>query len=262
MHANLFHFGHLHIPVFSAFAAVGLIAAVLLSQRTAPFAGLRPQAMWDTAVLAALSAFVISRLLLIATNLKSFLAYPLLILSLPSLTFSGVLLTALVLWFILRRRNLPALRVLDAAAAPLALLWAIVSVGSFATGSVGIPTRVPWAIQDRLLGAVHPVEVYTALAAFTLAGVLYALLTRPGAAATPGLVAGTGSFLAGGIAFLLDFFAQPADSSRIVLLDPVQWLALFLILTGSFLLVPHLAHPGFAAQPTPAAAPGISPHAL
>ena len=50
---NILHLGYLHIPVFSAFVAAGLVAALLLSQRTAPLAGIAPDAMWDTGMIAA-----------------------------------------------------------------------------------------------------------------------------------------------------------------------------------------------------------------
>jgi phosphatidylglycerol:prolipoprotein diacylglycerol transferase len=257
VHANLFHLGHLHIPVFSAFAAVGLICALLLSQRTARLAGVAPEAMWDTGMAAAITALVVSRLLLIATNLKSFLSYPLLVLSLPSFTFSGVLLTALILAIYLRRKRLSLARVADAAAPCLALLWAILSLGSFATGSQGMPTTLPWAIDDRILGPIHPVEVYTASAALFLCVLLFRALSF---STTPGKTAATGLFLAGPIAFFLDFFTQPADPAHIVLLDPIQWLALAMALAGFFLLLPQLARSQPASNSE--TRPESTPHAV
>ncbi len=257
MHANLLHLGHLHIPVFSAFAAVGLIVALLLSQRTARLAGLATEAMWDAGMAAAISALVVSRLLLVATNLKNFLAYPLLVLSLPSFTVSGVFLTAVILAIYLRRERLSIARVADASAPCLTLLWAILSMGAFATGSHGMPTTLPWALEDRLLGTIHPVEVYTASAALFLTVLLFRALSF---STTPGKTAATGLFLAGPIVFFLDFLTQPADPTQIILLDPIQWLALAMILTGFFLLFPQLA----ANRPAPRRdAPSEStPHAV
>ena len=239
MHANLFHLGHLHLPIFSAFFAVGLILALLITQRTAPLAGIAPDAMWDASIFTAIAAFLISRLLLILTNLRSFLTYPILILTLPSLTVSGLLLTAIASYLYLRRHRLPASRVLDAAAPALALLWATLSLGSFVTGSTGMPTHLAWAIPDTLLGSIHPVEVYTSLAALALTVLLYRALALTQAKA-PGTTAATGLFLAGTLAFLLDFLAQPSEADRIVLLDPVQWLALAMLLAGTIILLPKL----------------------
>ena len=237
---NILHLGYLHIPVFSAFVAAGLVAALLLSQRTAPLAGIAPDAMWDTGMIAAISAFVISRLILIAFNLKSFLAYPILVLSLPSITPSGLALTAVVTDLYLRRRQIPVLHTLDAAAPPLALLWTILSIGAFLTGGHGLPTHLPWAIPSPLYGRIHPVEIYTALAALALCLFLCrALVITHAANEKPGKTVATALFLAGAIAFFADFLTQPADP--VIFLDPVQWLALAMIVTAIVLALPHIA---------------------
>ena len=240
MHVNTLHLGHLHLPIFSLFLAVGLILALLLTQRTAPLAGLSTEAMWDASLFTALSAFLISRTLLIATNFRSFLSYPFLVLTLPALTVTGLLLTAIALAIYLHRRHLPFARVMDAAASSLALLWAILSIGSFLTGSDGLPTKLPWAIQDPLAGPIHPVELYAASAALALAVFLYRTLPH---SPKPGTTAATGLFLAGATLFFLDFLTQPATADRIVLLDPVQWVALAMLLTGFFTLLPSLTQP-------------------
>jgi phosphatidylglycerol:prolipoprotein diacylglycerol transferase len=237
---NILHLGYLHIPVFSAFVAAGLVAALLLSQRTAPLANIPPDALWDTGMIAAISAFLISRLLLIAFNLHSFLAYPLLVLSLPSITPSGLALTALVTDLDLRRRHNPLLPTLDAAAPPLALLWTILSIGRFVTGSQGLPTHLPWAISSPLYGRIHPVELYTAAAALALCLFLCrALVLTHAINEKPGKTTATALFLAGAIAFFADFFTQPSDP--VILLDPVQWLALAMIVASIVLALPHLA---------------------
>lgn len=257
MHANFVHLGYLHIPIFSVFLAAGLIAALLLGQRTAPVAGLSPQTMWDTGLAAAISAFVISRVLLIATNLKSFLSYPRLVLTLPSFTASGILLTGAFLFTYLHRKHLRIASVLDASAAPIALLWAILSLGRFVSGSTGMPTAVPWAVQDAVLGPIHPFELYTALAAFALCAIL--LRAMPAGAEVPGKTAATALFIAGSLLFLLDFVSQPADSARVILLDPVQWVGLGLLLVGAFGLLTRLA-PAPARDVRPVQ--HTSPHAL
>jgi len=241
VHSNLFHLGHLHIPVFSAFAVVGLIAALILGQRTAPIVHVSKEDMWDAGITAAILAFVISRLLLIATNFKSFLSYPLLVLSLPSITVSGILLTAIILLFFLRTRNVSIGAIMDASAPCFALLWAILSLGSFATGSSGMPTDLPWGIEDSVLGRIHPVEVYISIAALVLCVILYHALHYSGYPGYfTGKTAATGLFLAGAISFFLDFLSQPADPTRIVLIDPVQWVGFAMLLFGFLLLLPQL----------------------
>ena len=257
MHDSLLHLGHLHIPVFSAFAVVGLIAALFLSQRTARLAGLLPEAMWDAGVVAAISVFVISRVLLVAFNFKSFLAYPVLILTLPSVTFTGLFGAGVVTAIFLRYRGIAYARFLDAAAPCLALLWAILSLGGFATGSKGLPTTLPWGIEDALLGRIHPVEVYTAIAAFALCGVLIAaLMTAQARGESAGKTAATGLFLFGAIVFFLTFLTQPTEASQILLLDPIQWLGLAAIGLGTVMALTHLDHAPSAPQQE------SSPHAI
>ena len=261
MHASLIHLGSLHIPVFSAFAVVGLIVALLLSQRTAVLAGLAPEAMWDAGVVAAISVFVISRLLLVAFNFKSFLAYPTLILTLPSVTLTGLFGTGVVMMYYLRHRGISYARFLDAAAPCLALLWAILSLGGFATGSEGLPTTLPWGIEDAMLGRIHPVEVYTAIAAVLLCIVLMrALFVAHTRGDAPGKTAATGLFLFGAIAFFLSFLTQPSESSQIFILDPVQWLGLGSIELGTVMALPHLDD--VSTGNAPATSQESSPHAI
>jgi len=241
VHPDLIHLGPLHIPVFSAFAVVGLLVALFLSQRTARLAGLPPEAMWDAGVVAAVSVFVISRLLLVVFNFKSFLQYPLLVLTLPSVTFTGFFGMGVVMWVFLRYRGLAYARVLDAAAPCLALLWAILSLGGFATGSKGLPTTLPWGIDDAMLGKIHPVEVYTAIAALVLCVVLLrALMVSHARGDAPGKTAATGLFLFGAIVFFLSFLTQPSESSEILILDPIEWLGLASMALSAVMALPHL----------------------
>jgi len=96
--------GGVHVPVYGIFAALGLIAALLLSQRTAVKVGLSANALWDAGVFAVIAAFVASRTLLVAFDLQAFLKFPLLVLALPSLTYGGMALTGLMVWGWLRDR--------------------------------------------------------------------------------------------------------------------------------------------------------------
>jgi len=114
MHPILFHLGHFTVPTFGVLAAVGLVCALLLSFHTATLAGLNPEALWDAGFFTVLSALILSRLLLVIANFKSFLSYPLLILALPSLTATGLLLTLIAAFIYLKMRRLSLLRALDA----------------------------------------------------------------------------------------------------------------------------------------------------
>ena len=127
MHPYILHFGSVFLPTFGVLAAVGLMAALFLSLRTAATVGLSPDKLWNAGLFAILSAFILSRLLLVLTNLQTFLAYPVLLLTVPSLTALGLLLTAIVTLLYLRLRHLPLLRTLDAWAPCATLTWAAFS---------------------------------------------------------------------------------------------------------------------------------------
>jgi phosphatidylglycerol---prolipoprotein diacylglyceryl transferase len=237
LHPTFFQLGHLHIPFFGVVAAIGLMAALALSQRTARYANLEGTALWDAGLTGMIAAFVISRLLLIVFNLHSFLMYPVLLLAVPSLTTTGVLLTVAFLVVYLRRKRLPLLAVLDASAPCAALIWAFVNLGRIAEGSKdGMPTTLPWAVGGRVEGGVHPVELYTLLVALVLCIALFSRLRRRD---YTGRTTAIGLLTAGVAVFFLDFFRLPSDlfpDSHTAWFDPAQIVALGMILVGGVLV--------------------------
>ena len=233
--------GSLRLTVSGIFAAAGLIAALWLSQRTALRAGLPANKLWDAGVIAVIAAFVASRALLIAFDVRAFLKYPLLVLALPSLTYGGMILTALLVWLWLRYKHLSVRDVLDAWSPCAALLATVLAVAHFVEGTdAGVPTRSPWGVitpGDTALGRVHPVQIYAAAhRAFALCIVLFHMLPRrkfSGQVAAVALIAG------GLAAFLLDMLQQPAESSGDAFLDPGQLVALAAMLIGVSTIPPQ-----------------------
>ena len=228
--------GRLHLPVYGLFAAAGLVAALGLSQRTARFVGIPAEKLWDAGLFAMIAAFFASRVLLVVMDPQAFLKYPLLVLSLPSLTYGGMAFTGLLVAVYLRRKRLPLLDVLDACAPCAALLGAVLSLGHYFEGTdAGMPTRLPWGIVtpgDTVLGRVHPVQLY-ALAAYLVLCVI--LLRRLAGRLRAGEVAGYGLLAGGVISFALGLLRQPIDSFGDGWLDPPQWIALGAILSGVIL---------------------------
>jgi phosphatidylglycerol---prolipoprotein diacylglyceryl transferase len=226
--------GPLRLTVYGIIAAAGLIAALWLSQRTAPRAGLPANKLWDAGVIAIVAAFVTSRALLIAFDLRAFLKYPLLVLSLPSLTYAGMVLTALLVWLWLRRKHLPVRDVLDVWAPCAALLAAVLALAHFVEGTdAGMPTRLPWGVitpGDTVLGRVHPVQIYAAVIALALCTVLFRMLPRR---KFSGQIAAVALITGGLSTFLLDLLQQPVESSGDSLLDPGQFVALAAMLVGA-----------------------------
>jgi phosphatidylglycerol---prolipoprotein diacylglyceryl transferase len=235
MHPYLLHSGHLVLPTYGVLAAVGLMAALTFSLRTADIVGLVPDKLWNAGLFALLSAFALSRLLLILANPRSFLAAPILLLMVPSLNTLGVLLTVLATAVYLRLRQLPLLDTLDAWSPCATLAWAFLALGHFAEGSdAGLPTNLPWAMAiPPNTTRLHPVALYAVIAAALLTLALFRQLPRRH---HPGDVFAIALVTVGTIQFLLTFLRQPFPDSD--LLDPIQWIALGMIaLAGVVLLL-------------------------
>jgi phosphatidylglycerol---prolipoprotein diacylglyceryl transferase len=238
MHPYLLHSGHLLLPTFGVLAAVGLMAALTLGLRTAVTVGLDPDKLWNAGLFTLLSAFALSRLLLIIANPHSFLAYPILLLMVPSLNATGILLTIIAAAIYLRLRNLPLLDTLDAWSPCATLTWAFLALGHFAEGSdAGLPTTLPWGISIPP-GTIrlHPVAVYAAIAATILTVIVLRQLPRrqhPGDTFALALAA------AGTAQFLLTFVRQPYlyATEQNTLLDPVQWISIGMIVLAGLVLL-------------------------
>jgi len=233
VHPYLLHSGHLYLPTFGVLAAIGLVGAILLSQRTAKILHLDPDRLWDAGLFAILAAFVSSRALLIVQHFNSFRTYPVVFLAVPSLTASGLLLTIVstVLW--LRWKRLPILTACDAWAPCATLVWAFLALGHFMEGSdPGMPTHHgPTFPGDP--GPMHPVALYTCAAASLLTVALYRRLRRTRA---KGETLGFALIGSGVAQFLISFLRQPGLESQSGL-DLLQWVALSMMVVGGMLLV-------------------------
>jgi phosphatidylglycerol:prolipoprotein diacylglycerol transferase len=229
--------GPVRLPVYGLFAAVGLIAGLWLSLRTARLVGLAAEEVWDAGLFGVVAAFVLSRLLLIGGDVRAFLQLPLVMLALPSFTYGGMMLTALAVAAYLQWKRLPLWKTLDAWAPCAAALGAMLSLGRFFEGDdMGMPARVPWGTVVPGSGGVmrlQPVALYAAVASVVLMGLLMWLLTRRLRA---GVVTGVALVAGGAVGFLLDMMTQPSVSGESTWLDPVQWVAVGAMLVGGLML--------------------------
>jgi len=250
VHSTFFQLGPLRLSSLGVCAAIGMMAALALSQKTARYARLDPNAVWNAGMTAVVAAFVISRALLIAFNWHSFLEYPLLVMALPSLTATGVLLTGLFLLAYLRWRRLPLLVFLDAMAPCAALLWVFVSAGRFVEGT---RDGMPWGESGGPPGKVHPVELYSLAAA---AMICIALLRALKVQKRAGRTAGLGFFLAGFALYFIDLFRLPSELLANAWIEPVQVMAIAMIAAGAALMVRREAKMQRAAEQTAAGSEG------
>ena len=234
MYPYLVHSGHLLLPTFGILAAIGLMLAVTLSLRTAAIVGLDPDKLWNAGLFTLLSAFALSRLLLILSNPQSFVRYPILLLTVPSLNATGILLTLIATAIYLRVKKLRLPDTLDAWSPCATLAWAFLAVGHFAEGSdAGLPTTLPWGLPippDRI--RLHPIALYTAIAATALTVLLLRRLARR---KNPGSTFALALASSGIVQFVLTFFRQPFPDSKF--LDPIQWIALGMIALAALVLL-------------------------
>jgi phosphatidylglycerol:prolipoprotein diacylglycerol transferase len=241
MHPIFLHFGRFVLPTYGVLAAIGLMAALSLSLRTAIPAGIDPDRLWDAGVFLIFSALVFSRLLLVLGNFKSFLSYPVVVLTLPSLTATTITLTVAAAGLYLYLKHMAVLSTLDAWAPCATLAWAFLALGHLAEGSdPGLPTNVPWRILSPTGGAyLHPVALYTALAALAITAVdLRCLYRKP----QPGQTAALALAFSGIAQFLITFVRHPtealdAPNTFINILDPIQWVSIAMLIAASIIYV-------------------------
>jgi phosphatidylglycerol---prolipoprotein diacylglyceryl transferase len=227
-----FRLGHWQVPVFGLFVAVGVVGALWLSQRTARLVGLDELKLWDAGVFAVVAAFVASRVLLIAENWGAFTRFPVMVLTLPSLTYGGMGLTVVLVVAYLRWKKVSLRDAMDAWAPCACVLAVFVALGHFFEGTdAGMPTSLPWGVHapgDTVLGKTHPVQLYAVVVAIGICEWALIGLKRKKRVAARLLVVG------GVAAFVLDLFEQPLNTYGGVL-DPGQWVALGCVMIGAIL---------------------------
>ena len=192
VHPVLFHIGSVLIPSYGVVAAVGVLLALAVAQRTARTAGVDAARVWNLCIIALFAALVGQRLVLIAANWSAFERHPAWLLGLgmvhhPLLAAVGVAAgggaaAGYMLW-----RRMPVWATADALAAPLALGLAFEQAGALLAGAgfgIEAGAKLPWAVTytnplaAQWSGApvgvpLHPVQAYAALAFLALAVFLW-----------------------------------------------------------------------------------------
>ncbi len=256
MYPVLFHIGSILVPAYGATAAVGVLLALFLAQRTARVVGIDAGKVWNLCVVALFAALVGSRLLLVALNFTDLRAHPAWLLALamihhPLLGAFGALAAAVAAILYGRWQRLPLWNTADALAAPVALGLAFDQLGALLAGSgYGIEARgiaVHWAVTyTHLLAArwsgaplgvpVHPVQAYAALAFLTLSIFLLMWLPRR---RQQGDVFGLLLLGAGVTVFVTEFWRDPEGRGALFggALNGPQCAAAVLVVAGGLVLL-------------------------
>lgn len=239
-------------------AAVGVLFALALAQRTACTVHVDPRQVWSLCVIALFAALLGSRLLLVAVNWRDLLRHPLWMLGLatihhPLLALAGVLMGACAALAYARWQRMPILATADALAAPLALGLACEQFGALLAGSgFGTETSVRWAViytsplaarwSGTPLGVpLHPVQAYAAIAYLTLSVLL--LIELP-MRRQHGDIAGLALFCTGGALFMTELWRDPVGRGTVLhgALDGPQVAAVILVLAGALMLREQTKH--------------------
>lgn len=247
MHPVLLHFGPILIPSYGAVAALGTVAALFLSQRTARLAGVNPARVWNLSILAVLAAMAAARLPLVALNWANLRLHPSWMLTLAMIHHPLLAAAAYA-----QRQRMPLWSAADALAAPLALGLAFEQWGALLAGSEygkeaenGLAAR--WAVTytDPLaarwsgtpLGIpLHPAQAYAALAFSLLAVLLHFWLPKRH---QPGDVAGAALMGIGVAVYLTEFWRDSEGRGALLdgALDGPQAAAIALVAAGALALL-------------------------
>lgn len=253
MHPVLFQFGSLIVPSYGALAALGVLAGLLLVQRTARTVKVPAQHMWNLSVLSLFVALAGSRVLLVAVNWSLVRTHPDWLLGLamvhhPLLAAMGAALAIAAAALYARWQHMRWDAVADAAAPPLAFGLAFEQIGALLSGAgFGTPCSMPWAvtyidpIAERWSGvpmgiALHPVQVYSALAFFTIGFVLLIWLPQR---QQRGEVAGVWLMATGATIFFTEIWLDREGRGDFFggILDGPQLASIVLLLVGMVLLL-------------------------
>jgi phosphatidylglycerol:prolipoprotein diacylglycerol transferase len=234
-------------------AALGVLLALALSQRTARLAGLNPGPVWNLCIVALFAALVSSRLLLVLLNWSDLRRHPLWMLGIamihhPLLAAVGGLAGAGAAVLYAHGQRLPLGTTADVLAAPLALGMAFEQWGALLAGSgYGTETTVRWAVlythplaarwSGTPLGiALHPVQAYAALAFLTLS--IFLLIWLP-IRRQQGEVAGLWFLGTGVTLYITELWRDPEGRGAVFggALDGPQVAAIVLVLVGALVLL-------------------------
>jgi len=189
MHPILFQYGRLTIYTYGLLIATGFLAGLWLVGKEAKRRGFDPKQFQDLGFLVLVGALVGSRLFYVLIEWRHFAEHPLQVFEIwkGGLVFYGGFVCAALaaLWYV-RRHRLPLWTTCDVVAPAISLGQTFGRLGClFAGCCYGAHCDLPWAVtftDPRGLAplniALHPTQLYSAIANFAIFCVLY-FVARP-----------------------------------------------------------------------------------
>jgi phosphatidylglycerol:prolipoprotein diacylglycerol transferase len=250
MFPHLLQIGSFSLPTYGILVALGFLAGIWLTAKLAARAGLSSEAILNLGVFCALAGIVGAKVLMILLSAD----YRALATLQSAGIFYGGLIGALIaaFWY-MHRHRLPPLLTADQFAPGIALGHGIGRLGCFAAGCCwGRPAHVPWAVTftnpdsvispERLGIALHPTQIYEALAELIICGILIWFILRPH---RDGQVLGLLLLLDGFARVIVEFYREHDSSNPSALgLSLEQWIAIALAIGGAGLIA-RVRVPGF-----------------
>ena len=187
MYPLLFELGPLSIYSYGVLLATAYIVGLQFALRRADRAGLSGQRVMDLGIFVIISALIGAKLMLFLVDIDRFTSDPaqlMVLLKSGGVFYGGLLLAVPVAWWYIRRHALPLWTTCDLFAPGIALGHSIGRMGCLLAGCCyGRATDVPWGITftstlaaanvgTPLEIAIHPTQVYEAVAELLVLGVL------------------------------------------------------------------------------------------
>jgi phosphatidylglycerol:prolipoprotein diacylglycerol transferase len=242
MYPELFHLGPLTIHSYGMFYALGILAAVGLSEYLHRRAGGTPGIISDMALPIVIGVFLGARTLFVLVEGSYYLEHPLEVFKVwqGGLVFYGGLIGGALAFIItVWIRKMDLWHMADNVAPGVALGHAVGRLGCFFAGSCyGRPTDMPWAVTftapnslaGEILGVpVHPTQLYSSAFLFLLSGIL--ILKHRGRSFR-GQVFTSYLLLYGTFRFFIEFFRGDPRGEATLLgltLSTGQWISLIIV---------------------------------
>ena len=242
MYPELIKIGNFSISSFGAMIALCFIAGYWVVTLEAKRKGLNDKLVGNMFLATMAGGIIGAKLLYVFENvpLSEILSHPLdNLLSRGGLTYYGGFFGALILtWIIARRNRLSMWVVGDLAAPALALAYAIGRIGCFLVGDdYGVPSDLPWAMAfpkglPPTSVPVHPTQLYEII----IMSVVFVFIWKIGKKEKPaGWLFSIYLIIAGLERFLIEFL-RSTTPSPIPGLSVAQVMAVLLIAVGAFKL--------------------------
>lgn len=243
MYPILFDFGFIKIYSYGVLLALGFFISLWLGHREALRAGLDSEQILSPIAISGFSGIFGAKLLYVVVQAGTGQSFfdPVLWFG-SGLVFYGVPLVAFpVFFFLVKRNNLPAWKLLDIICICFIPAQCLGRIGCFlagcchgcpTTGPLGVRFTSPFADLTARLQYVHPVQLYESFGLLVLFLFLFRLRRKRPAdgVATAGYLVGYGL-----LRFALEFFRGDPGRGEYALLSTSQWISLLFVAFGFYL---------------------------